>query len=43
MGGRIILTWIKEVGWGAMDWAHLVQDRDKWPDIVNVVINPRGA
>jgi len=30
---------LQEVGWGAMDWTDLVQDRDRWRSLVNAVIN----
>jgi hypothetical protein len=26
-------------GWVGMDWIHLVQDRDQWQALVNMVIN----
>jgi hypothetical protein len=29
-----------EIGWGAMDWFDLAQDRDKCRALVNSVINP---
>jgi hypothetical protein len=31
----------REIGWGGMDWIHLVQDRDQWRALVNSVINLR--
>jgi hypothetical protein len=31
---------LQEVRWG-MDWIQLAQDRDKWPAVVNVVMNLR--
>jgi len=39
--GRIILKWIfkKEVGWEGMDWIDLAQDRDRWRELVNAVMN----
>ena len=30
---------LQEVGWGAMDWIELAQDRDRWWTLVNAVIN----
>jgi hypothetical protein len=29
----------REIGWGGMDWIDLVQDRDEWKDLVNMVMN----
>jgi hypothetical protein len=26
-------------GWGGVDWIGLAQDRDKWTDFVNSVMN----
>jgi hypothetical protein len=31
----------KEVGWEGVDWIHLVQDKDQWWALVNIVINLR--
>jgi hypothetical protein len=40
--GRIILKWIFErLDWGGMDWIDLAQDRDRWRDVVNTVMNLR--
>jgi hypothetical protein len=41
--GRIILKWIfrKWDGRG-MDWIDLAQNKDRWRDLVNVVLNLRG-
>jgi hypothetical protein len=30
-----------EVGWGDVDWIGLVQDRDRWSAVENVVMNLR--
>jgi hypothetical protein len=30
---------LREIGWDYMDWIDLAQDRDKWRDLVNTVIN----
>jgi hypothetical protein len=32
---------LREIGWGGMDWAYLVQDRDKWRALVNSAMNLR--
>jgi hypothetical protein len=28
-----------EVGWGGMNWIGVAQDRGRWRDLVNAVIN----
>jgi hypothetical protein len=30
---------LREIGWAGMDLTDLVQDRDQWRDLVNIVIN----
>jgi hypothetical protein len=30
---------LREIGWGFMDWIHLVQNRDQWRALVNAVMN----
>jgi hypothetical protein len=32
-----MLGWMLEIGWGAMDWIGLDQDRDKWRALKNKV------
>jgi hypothetical protein len=32
---------LQEVGWGGMDWIHLVQDRDTGRALVNAAMNLR--
>jgi hypothetical protein len=30
---------IGEIGWGGMDWTDLVQNRNQWRALVNMVMN----
>ena len=30
---------LQEVRWGSMDWIILAQDRDRWHELVDVVMN----
>jgi hypothetical protein len=30
---------LREIGWSGMDWIDLVQDRDQWRALVNMVMN----
>jgi hypothetical protein len=32
---------LQEVGWGAMDWIDMAQDRDRWRALVSAVMNLR--
>jgi hypothetical protein len=32
---------LREIGFGDVDWIHLVQDRDTWRALVNTVMNLR--
>jgi len=32
---------LQEVGWRSMDWIDLTQNRDRWKDLVNPVMNLR--
>jgi hypothetical protein len=34
-----IEIFLREIGWGGMDWIHLVQDRDQWFALVSTVMN----
>jgi len=37
MGNNIRMD-VREVGWEAVDWVHLGQDRDQWRTPVNTVM-----
>jgi hypothetical protein len=30
---------LRDIKWDGIDWIDLVQDRDQWRDIVNMVMN----
>jgi hypothetical protein len=32
---------LREMGFGAVDWIHWAQDRDRWRGLVNMVMNLR--
>jgi hypothetical protein len=32
---------LREIGWDAMDWIDLTQDRDQWRALVNTLMNLR--
>jgi hypothetical protein len=34
-----IRIYLRETGWGSVDWIQLAQDRDRWRAIVNTVMN----
>jgi hypothetical protein len=34
-----IRMYLREIGWGGMDWIDLAQDRDQWRTLVNTVMN----
>jgi len=29
----------REIRWEGVEWIHLAQNRDKWSDLVNTVVN----
>jgi hypothetical protein len=37
----MILNWIVEKWDGGRDWIDVVQDRDRWRDVVNAVMDHR--
>ena len=39
--GRIVLKWSFKKLIGDLDWIDLAQDRGRWRDVVNVVMNVR--
>jgi hypothetical protein len=40
--GRIILRWIsRNCDAGGMDWIELAQDRERWRELLNAVMNLR--
>jgi hypothetical protein len=36
-----IRIYLREIGWGSVDWIRLAQDRDRWRALVNTVMNLR--
>jgi hypothetical protein len=36
-----IRMYLREIGWGCVDWIQLAQDRDRWRSLVNTVMNLR--
>jgi hypothetical protein len=34
-----IIMYLREIGWGGMDWIDLAQDRDQWRPPVNMLMN----
>jgi hypothetical protein len=36
-----IRMYLREIGWGGMDWTDLAQDRDQWRALVNALMNLR--
>jgi hypothetical protein len=36
-----IKMYLREVGFGGMDWIDLAQDRDRWRTLVNAAMNLR--
>jgi hypothetical protein len=31
--------YLRDIGWGGMDWIDLAQNRDQWRALVNTVMN----
>jgi hypothetical protein len=36
-----IRMYLREIGWGSVDWIQLAQDRDRWRAVVVTVMNLR--
>jgi hypothetical protein len=36
-----IKMYLREAGWGCMDWINLAQDRDQWRILVNTIMRLR--
>jgi hypothetical protein len=36
-----IKMYLREIGWGGVEWIHLAQDRDRSRAVVNAVMNLR--
>jgi hypothetical protein len=32
---------LRELGWEVVEWMHMIQDRDQWRTVVNMVMNLR--
>jgi hypothetical protein len=32
---------LREIGWGGMDWIHLVQEREHWRALMNMLMSLR--
>jgi len=37
--GKIVLKWSSKSGMGCMDWTDLAQNRNRWWDLANAVMN----
>jgi hypothetical protein len=35
----VIKMYLREIGWGGVEWIHVAQDRDRWRAVVNAVMN----
>jgi hypothetical protein len=38
-----IKIYLREIGWGGIDWIDLAEDRDQWRALVNTIMNLRVA
>jgi hypothetical protein len=34
-----IKMYLRDIGWGGMDWVDLAQGRDQWKALVNTIMN----
>jgi hypothetical protein len=37
--GDNIKIYLREIGWGGVDWIDLAQDRNQWRALMNIVMN----
>jgi hypothetical protein len=35
----VIRIYLRETGWGVVDWIRLAQDRDRWRAVVSTMVN----
>jgi hypothetical protein len=35
----VIRIYLREIGWGVVDWIRVAQDRDRWRAVVSAVVN----
>jgi hypothetical protein len=36
-----IKMYLREIGWGGVDWINMAQDKEQWRALVNTVLNLR--
>jgi transposase len=35
-----VKMYLREIGWGGMNWCDMAYDRDQWRALVNTLMNP---